>query len=111
MLGFFKRLFVRFVTRKIHLVSNKSTQEYFIVSNVSRDGYVVLLTQYDTSLPTQYKVFKDHFVKATTVVNANFDEDFITGIQDNKILLLSGNTIKLIDINENIAEDCIDTSF
>jgi hypothetical protein len=99
MLNFFKRTIVRFLTRKYLLVSNKTTQEVFIVSHISLDGYIVLLTQYDTYLPVQYKVLKDNFTRINvleTVVGASN----VLSIQDNLINLSSGESVKLSDINE-----------
>lgn len=104
MFNFFRRILVRFLTRKYTLVANSATQEYFIVSHISKDGYIVLLTQYDTYLPLQYKVFKKNFLKATVLV----DGHSVSGIVDNQILLSSGESLKLSDINEPVTEDSAD---
>jgi hypothetical protein len=95
---------VRFLTRKFLLVANVSTQEYFIKSHISKDGYVVLLTQYDTYLPLQYKVFKKNFLQVFLLVDGNS----VSSVTDNNIILSSGESIKLADINEPITEDSAD---
>lgn len=104
MLNFFKRLYVQFKTRKLKLVVNINTEEYFIVSHISKDAYIVLLTQYDTYLPLQYKVFKQNFMKVKLLIDGNGVE----GIVDNNIILSSGEAIKLCDINEPVTEDSAD---
>lgn len=104
MFNFIKRICVSFLTRKFLLVANVTTQEYFIKSHISKDGYVVLLTQYDTYLPLQYKVFKQNFSRAAVLV----DGHSVSSILDNNIILSSGESLKLIDINEPVTEDSVE---
>lgn len=109
MINFFKRTLVKFLTRKIKLVSNLITNEHFIVSHISADGYVVLLTQYDSYLPIQYGVLKDCFLPVYAI--GDIDLYKVISISDNTIKLSSGESVRLSDINEPSAEDYIDTSF
>jgi hypothetical protein len=97
MFNLFKRILVKYLVRQYKVVFNIATSESFIVSYVSQDGYVVLLTQYDTYLPLKYKVFKKNFSKALSI-----DNDAVSSISDNNIILSSGRSVKLTDINEQL---------
>jgi hypothetical protein len=87
-------------------VSNRTTDELFIKSYISSDGYVVLLTDLGTFLPVSYKIYKRLFKPTTTVWGST-----IAHIQDDNIQLSSGETLQLADINEPVFEEGIDTSF
>lgn len=108
MFNFIRRVVVRFLTRKLKLVMNRHTEEHFIVSHISEDAYVILLTQYDTYLPVQYKVLKENFVNVVTIVDSRYDDVSILNVQDNVINLSSGESVKLIDINEPVTEESAD---
>lgn len=106
MLNFLKSLYVRFLTRKVLLVSNRTTVEYFIKSYITSDGYVVLRTYSGTFLPISYNIYKRLFKPVTTVLGST-----IVRIQDDNIQLSSGETLRLAEINEPVFEEGIDTSF
>jgi hypothetical protein len=106
MLNFFKRLWVRFLTRKVLLVSNRTTDEHFIVSNISYEGYIVLMTGFGGFIHISYSIYKRLFQPVTTIQGST-----IIHIQDDNIQLSSGETLQLADINEPVFEEGIDTSF
>ena len=110
MFNFIKRYLVRFLTRKVLLVSNRTTQEYFILSHVSSDGYVVLMTSFKTYLPVSYKIYKRMFQPVSELIDIG-DEILVVGVYDDIILLEGGHSVKLADINETDFEESIDTSF
>lgn len=99
MFNFFKRLFVRFSVRKLKLVKHRETGDHFILSFVSKEGYIMLLTQYDSYIALQYSVFKKNFVAAPAIMSVG-EELAVLGIEDNTIKLSSGASVRLGDINE-----------
>jgi hypothetical protein len=111
MINFIKKVIVRFLTRKVFVVSNKATGDYFIVSHITDDGYVSLLTDNGSYLPVSYSVFKRMFQRENTVTNSNYEQEAITGIDGNKILLLSGESLVLANINEHGIEDSLDSEY
>jgi hypothetical protein len=111
MLNFFKRHLVYFLTRGVYLVSNRTTQEYFIVSHISTDGYIVLLTTFNSYLPVSYSLYKKMF-KPESKLPYSIAIGNVIGILGEKILLSTGETLKLSDLNESdMIEDSLDTSF
>lgn len=110
MLNFFKKLFVRFMTRKVLLIRNTTTGEYFVLSHVSDDGYVVLLTGFKTYLPVFYKAYKERFEPVYDLIDIG-DEKLIVSVNYDVIYLQTGESVRLCDINETGLEDSIDLSF
>lgn len=110
MINFIKKVIVRFLTRKVFVVSNKATLEHFIVSHVTDDGYVSLLTDSNSYLPVSYSAFKRMFEPVTTLTGFG-DELSVLGVQDNKILLSSGEALVLANINEPVLEDSLDSEY
>jgi hypothetical protein len=110
MFNFIKRYLVRFLTRKVLLVSNRTTQEYFILSHVSSDGYVVLLTSFKTYLPISYKIYRRMF-QPESRVPMEIAVGNVLSIQDDRIFLSSGDSLRLAEVNETDFEESLDTSF
>jgi hypothetical protein len=110
MLNFFKRQLVKLLTRKTLLVSNRTTQEYFILSHVSSDGYVVLLTSFKTYLPISYKIYKRMF-QPEQRVPVEIAIGNVLSIEDDRIFLSSGESVRLSEVNETDFEESMDTSF
>jgi hypothetical protein len=106
-----KKLVVTFLTRNFLVVTNRTTHEYFIVSHITQDGYISLLMAEGTYLPVSYSVFKRLFKKETTLMDSNFNESEIEGIEFNSILLSSGEMLDLADLNDSYIEDSLDTSW
>jgi hypothetical protein len=110
MINWIKKIVVRFLTRKVFVVSNKATLEHFILSHITDDGYVSLLTDSGSYLPVSYSVFKRMFQPVTELIDCG-DELVISGIQDNKILLSTGSLVPLYAINEQAIEDSFDSNW
>lgn len=110
MINFLKRHLVRFLTRKVLLVSNRTTQEYFILSHISSDGYVVLMTSFKTYLPVSYKIYKRMF-QPEQRVPMEIAIGNVLSITDDQIFLSSGDSVRLSEVNETDFEESIDTSF
>jgi hypothetical protein len=111
MINFIKKVIVRFLTRKVFVVSNKATLEHFIVAHITDDGYVCLLTDSGSYLPVSYPVFERMFQRESSVINSNYEQESVVGIAGNRILLSSGESLVLANINEHAIEDSIDLSF
>jgi hypothetical protein len=106
MINFIKRLLVKFLIRKVFVVSNKESLEFYIVSHVTDDGYVSLLVENGCYLPVSYSIYKKMFQPVSVI-----DEVPVTGKLDNRILLLDGRSVLLSDINEHGIEDSLDVSW
>lgn len=111
MINFIKKVIVRFLTRKVFVVSNKATLEHFIVSHITDDGYVSLLTDNGSYLPVSYSVFKRMFQPENTVTNSNYEQEVVSGVKGNRILLSSGESLLLANINEHGIEDSFDSNW
>jgi hypothetical protein len=106
MINFIKRLFVKFLTRKVFVVNNKETFESYIVSHITDDGYVSLLVDNGCYLPVSYSIYKRMFQPVSEI-----DEAVVVGKLDNHILLSDGRSVLLADINEHGIEDSLDVSW
>jgi hypothetical protein len=106
MINFIKKVIVRFLTRKVFVVSNKATLESFIVSHITDDGYVSLLTDSGSYLPVSYSVFKKMFQQVHSI-----NEQSVVGVSYKQILLSSGESVVLTDINEPSIEDSFDSDY
>jgi hypothetical protein len=106
MINFIKKVIVRFLTRKVFVVSNKATLEHFIVSHITDDGYVSLLTDSGSYLPVSYSVFKKMFQSVSSI-----NEQSVVGVSYKQILLSSGESAVLTDINEPSIEDSFDSDY
>jgi hypothetical protein len=110
MINWIKKVIVRFLTRGVLVVSNKATQENFILSHITNDGYVSLLTDGGSYLPVSYSVYKKMFEPKTEVIDIG-DEILITGTEGTKLLLSDGRSIPLASINEHGIEDSLDSEY
>lgn len=111
MINWIKKHLIKLLTRKVFVVSNKATSEYFIKSHITDDGYISLLTASGSYLPVSYSVFKRMFQPQKQVVDSIYDVQDVVGVVDNKILLASGESVFLADINESCIEDSLDSSW
>lgn len=110
MINWIKKVVVRFLTRKVFVVQNTRTDEHFILSHITDDGYVSLLTDGGSYLPVSYSVYKRMFHPRQELIDIG-DEIQIVGIEDNKILLSSGHLVSLADINDQAIEASFDSNW
>lgn len=106
MINWIKKVVIRFLTRKVFVVANKATLESFIVSHITDDGYVSLLTDSGSYLPVSYSVFKRMFEPVS-----NINNESVVGISYKQILLSSGESVVLTDLNEPSIEDSFDSNW
>lgn len=106
MINWIKKVIVKYLTRGVFVVANKTTLESFILSHITDDGYVSLLTDSGSYLPVSYSVYKKMFESVSSI-----DHEPIQGVQDSKILLSSGNLIPLSAINDQAIEDSFDSNW
>lgn len=110
MINWIKKVVVRFLTRGVFVLQNRATEEHFILSHITDDGYVSLLTDSGSYLPVSYSVYKRMFEPQGELLTLG-DVGAIIGIQDKKILLSTGSLVSLSDINEQAIEDSFDSGY
>lgn len=110
MINWIKKVIVKYLTRGVFVVANKTTSEGFILSHITDDGYVSLLTDSGSFLPVSYSVYKTMFQPKTEVIDIG-DEILITGTEGTNLLLSDGRSIPLSSINDQAIEDSFDSNW
>jgi hypothetical protein len=95
-LNFIKSWILSFILRKVKVIQNVTSGEYFILSHISSDAMVVLTTSHETYLPLPYKTFKKNF----KVVNCIYDKKIKNTIYA-EIYFENGSSLKLEELNDS----------